>query len=230
MLDEARVSAPREPDAAETPRRHPLVERITYALCWPLFHRYFRLSAMGQDRVPRAGRMLLAPNHVSMLDWAFLSFFLPEKVRFLVDRAYYQHPLFGLGLRVNGAVPVRTTGPNKAAVRAAHAVLAADQPLIVFPEGRISTTGRPQRPQPGIIVLASATRTPILPVALRGAFEAFPRWSKFPRPRRVTVVFGEPLDPPPPVQRRAQQQEQADRLMGYIGALLDGDARPAAPW
>jgi 1-acyl-sn-glycerol-3-phosphate acyltransferase len=164
-----------------------------------------------------------------MLDWGFISYFLPRQVRFVVDRSYYDHPLMGVGLRVNGAVPVSVGRPDLASQRTLRAVLAAGEPLVLFPEGRISTDGRPGRAHPGVVSLAAATSTPIVPVAVRGAFAAFPRWVRVPRPRPVTVVFGAPLAPPP-VAGRAEQQRQVDALMGRITALLDGDAPEGPIW
>ena len=184
----------------------------------------------GRTHVPPYGPFVIAPNHVSMLDWAFISYFLPWQVRFLVDRTYWDHPQLGTWMRFNGAVPVRTGRPDPRAIRLACAVLAAGEPLIVFPEGRISRTGRPQHAQPGIVHIASAAQAPIVPVAIRGAFEAFPRWQRLPRPGRVTVAFGRPLPPPPGATGRGESQAQVDGLMAHITALLDGREPEAPPW
>ena len=191
---------------------------------------YFRIRCEGIANLPADGPYLLAPNHVSMLDWAFVSYFLPYLVRFMVDRSFYDLPVLGFGLRVNGAIPIRAGRPDARALRLAHAVLEAGEALIVFPEGAISQTGRPHRGQPGVVSLAAATGTPILPVAIRGAFEAFPRWRRVPRPRPVTVVFGRPLPPPPPTVDRQERQAHADGLMTHIAAMLDGRQPDAAPW
>jgi 1-acyl-sn-glycerol-3-phosphate acyltransferase len=207
-------------------RKHPLVHHVARFFLDPVFRFYFRTRAEGLEQMPREGAFLLAPNHVSMLDWAFISYTLPRLVRFVVHREYYDHPLLGLGLRVNGAVPVRTDRADVRAFRTASAVLASGEPLILFPEGRISLDGRPQGAHPGIITLAAMTGTPIVPIAIRGAFEAFPRWRRIPRPGRVTVVFGSPLRPPPKVADRGEQQQLAARLMERIAALLDGE-RPS---
>jgi 1-acyl-sn-glycerol-3-phosphate acyltransferase len=146
----------------------------------------------------------------------------------VVHREYYDHPLIGFGLRVNGAIPVRTDRPDLGAMRTARAVLAAGEPLILFPEGSISRSGRPGAAQSGIIALASAAAVPIVPVAIRGAFEAFPRWRRLPRRRPVTVVLGTPL--PPPAGDRRRHQELAGLLMGHIEALLDGEPQPPPTW
>jgi 1-acyl-sn-glycerol-3-phosphate acyltransferase len=195
----------------------------------PVFRVYFRMRGVGLHHLSWDRPFILAPNHVSMLDWAFISYFLPRQVRFVVDREFYDHPVLGVGLRVNGAVPVRIGRPDLASQRALRAVLAAGEPLILFPEGRISIDGRPGRAHAGVVSLAAATATPIVPVAVRGGFAAFPRWARVPRPRPVTIVFGAPLPPPPPAGRAGQQQ-QADALMARITALLEGDPPEESPW
>lgn len=210
------------------PPQHPALHHLSRFLLRPLFTAYFGLRREGFEHLP-PGASLVAPNHVSMLDWAFLLHCFPRLIRFVVHREYYDHRLLGVGLRINGAVPVRTDRPDLGAMRAARAVLAAGEPLILFPEGGISLTGRPGRAQPGIISLAMATRTPIVPVAIRGAHEAFPRAARLPRPGRVTVVFGTPLPAPESADRTVQQQ-LADRLMAHITALLDGTPQPSPPW
>jgi 1-acyl-sn-glycerol-3-phosphate acyltransferase len=212
------------------PPQRPWLHHASRSLLRPVFRLYFGMRAEGLARLPAQGPYLLAPNHVSMLDWAFLSYFLPRLTRFVVHREYYDQPAIGFGLRVNGAIPVRTGRPDLGAMRSARAVLAAGEALILFPEGGISRTGRPGPAQPGIIALAATAGAPIVPVAIRGAFEAFPRWRRLPRPRRITVAFGSPLPPPPLAACRRHHQVFADRLMEHIAALLDGRPQPSSGW
>jgi 1-acyl-sn-glycerol-3-phosphate acyltransferase len=195
----------------------------------PVFRACFGMEGSGVEHIPRRGPFILATNHVSLLDWAFVCYFLPEPVRFVVDREYFDLPLLRLPMRINGAIPAWTNRPDVDALRNARAVLAAGEPLILTPEGRISRSGRPGMGQPGIIALASALQVPILPAAIRGAFEAFPRHRRLPRPGRVRVAFG-PLLPPPAAPDRPAQRALVAGLMRYIGALLDRVPNPSRPW
>lgn len=195
----------------------------------PVFQACFRMDGKGLEHIPQRGPYLLAYNHTSMLDWAFVSYFLPEPVRFVVDREYFDHPLLRIPMRINGAVPAWTDRADPSALRRSRAILIAGEPLVLTPEGRISRTGRPGNGQPGIIALAASARAPILPVAIRGAFESFPRHRRLPRPGRVRVTFG-PLLPPPTAADRGTQRALVGRLMHYITALLDGAADPERPW
>lgn len=225
----ASIERPSTRGEVPLPPQHPLVHHASRALLRPLFKLYFRMRQEGVEHLPARGPYVIASNHVSMLDWAFILYHLSRLTRFVVHRDYYDHPLLGLGLRVNGAVPISTGRPDAAAMRAARAVLAAGEPLIIFPEGGISRTGVPGAAQPGVISLAAACGVPVVPVAIRGAFAAFPRAARVPRPRPVTVVFGAPLPPPPKVDR-PRQADLAARLMAHIAALLEGSPSPQATW
>ena len=74
-------------------------------------------------------------------------------------------------------------------------LLAAGVPLLIFPEGTRSKTGRMAPFQVGAASLALSTQVPVVPVALIGAHEAMPRGTSWPRPGRppVVVAVGAPL-------------------------------------
>jgi len=51
----------------------------------------------------------------------------------------------------------------------------------------------------------------IVPAGIRGAFEAWPKGQLLPRPRRIAVRFGTPIDP--------QGEDARDRLEAAVRAL-----------
>ncbi len=66
--------------------------------------------------------------------------------------------------------------------------------LLVFPEGTRTIDGRLGEFKKGSAILACELGVPVVPVGLKGAFEAWPRGGSF-RRHRVDVTFGEPIDP-----------------------------------
>ncbi len=65
--------------------------------------------------------------------------------------------------------------------------------VVLFPEGTRSLDGRVAPLKPGIAVLATKARVPIVPAAVAGTFEAWPRGQPFPRPHPIRAVYGPPI-------------------------------------
>jgi len=69
--------------------------------------------------------------------------------------------------------------------------------LILYPEGERSNTGKPRVFRKGAAILAIHEQAPIVPVAIEGFYDAWPRHQKLPRRARLQIVFGKPILPPP---------------------------------
>ena len=96
-------------------------------------------------------------------------------------------------MKVN-AFPVHQGVPDRRAIRWALQVLADGNQLAIFPEGTRSVDGTLGVAQPGVGLIAYRTSAPVVPVFLNGAQNALPRGAKMPKPAKVTILFGEPLD------------------------------------
>ena len=67
--------------------------------------------------------------------------------------------------------------------------------VLLFPEGTRTNDGEVQAIKPGFCALARRAEVPLVPVAVDGAFDAWPRQRSFPRPAVIHVQFGEPILP-----------------------------------
>ncbi len=96
-------------------------------------------------------------------------------------------------------------------------------PLLLFPEGTRSRTGAMSGFTPGAAALAISRDTPVLPIALVGAYAAMPYGATVPVPGRphVHVVFGRPLRAAPGEIAR----QFSDRLYRYVVEMHDTIAR-----
>ena len=153
---------------------------------------YFRLRVRG--KVPPAGALLIASNHTSFLDWIWLGAVSPRRIRFLMSDLYEK--TFGLRwfFRWNRVILVPEEGGLREFMVGSLQALKEDAALGIFPEGWITQDGSMREFQTGVIHLAMKTGAKIVPVAIVGGFEAFPRTSKFPRPKKVEIRIGEPLE------------------------------------
>jgi 1-acyl-sn-glycerol-3-phosphate acyltransferase len=64
--------------------------------------------------------------------------------------------------------------------------------LVIYPEGTRSTTGEVGEFRPGISLLLAGSELPVVPCYLDGAFRAWPKGARFPRPRKVRLLIGQP--------------------------------------
>lgn len=161
----------------------------------------YRPKVVDVDKVPRTGPVILAPNHLAVLDSFIVPLVLPRPVAFLAKAEYFR----GSGIKGGlsrwlfgslGAIPVER-GRGRAAMAAlesAEQVLRSGGAFGIHPEGTRSPDGRLYRGRTGVARLALSTGAPVVPVALHGTDKLQPRGAKLPRPRPVTVRFGDPLD------------------------------------
>lgn len=191
---------------------------------------YWRLRILGPvDRIPRRGPLLIAANHCSFLDPWFVGIVFPRPIRYVITQQWYHLSRFwNAFFRACGTVPVREDEPG-ATIREIHRLLDRGEACGIFPEGRISFDGRIQRFRSGLSRIAATSGAPVVPVGIRGSYEAIPRTRRFPRPARVTVHVGEPLvfpgsphDGPPP---RAESRQFLRTVFEQVCRLADQEDR-----
>lgn len=196
----------------------------------------FRLSVSGIENVPDRGPYLLAPNHVSYLDPPVVGSALGgRRVRSLYWAGWtgvvFTNPLTRLFSRLVRVVPIDPDRAVASSLAFGAAVLRRGKALALFPEGQRSPTGRIQPFKAGAGVLLGRFRVPVVPVYIRGAYEALPLQGKIPRLRRISVAFGAPLDPAE-LEREGRGDTPHERITAALhdrmaAVLLSGRERVA---
>jgi 1-acyl-sn-glycerol-3-phosphate acyltransferase len=167
-----------------------------------LYDRWWRVQVEGAHRVPAHGRALLASNHAGILPWdgTMISLALlrehplPRHPRFLVLNWAFDLPWISAFIRRVGGV---VASPYNAL-----RLLEQDQLVAVFPEG-VKGTGKPfgeryrlQRfGRGGFVEIALRASAPIVPVAVVGSEEIYPKLADVPALARV---IGAPFFPVTP--------------------------------
>jgi 1-acyl-sn-glycerol-3-phosphate acyltransferase len=155
---------------------------------------YFPGRVRGRENLPTSGSYILAPVHRSYVDWAILARVTPRRLRYVTKASVFRPRLFGALLEVLGGFPVNRDGADREAFNRSLVVLDNDEPLVLFPEGTRRSGPEVAPLKEGAAYLALRTGAPIVPVALAHSEAAMPRGSRFPRPRRVDIVIGPPLE------------------------------------
>lgn len=192
---------------------------------WPLFG---RLIVEGRAHIPAEGPFLLLSNHQSVLDPFFIQTCIPRPVHPMAKSTQFASPLFASIMKRCYAFPVRRFQVDAQAVRVSLRRLAAGYPLHIYVEGERSWDGRLQRPRTGTVRLALKAGVPIVPCAVSGAYDVWPRWDRRVARGDVRVAFGKPFELPQIDDREARNAAVPDASARIVRALSEllGDALP----
>jgi acyl-[acyl-carrier-protein]-phospholipid O-acyltransferase/long-chain-fatty-acid--[acyl-carrier-protein] ligase len=162
-----------------------------------IFRAFYRLDVGGLDNVAKAGpNAIIALNHVSFLDAAVALSFLDREPVFAIDSSIAKRWWVKPFLRFTRAMPLDPTKPL--ATRTLINSVKAGNPLIIFPEGRITVTGSLMKVYDGAAMIADKSDAMLVPVRIKGLEKTHfsrlgrtqVRRSLFPK---VTVTILEPL-------------------------------------
>jgi long-chain acyl-CoA synthetase len=206
---------PADPEVLALAKPQPFAERFWFAagrLLQLFFRIAFRLKVKGIKNLPPAGPYLICSNHQSYLDPAVLASLLPWPV-FRKSFAEGTSEIFGSGFMRQLAAWLRVVivDPDVhlvPAMRAGAYGLRHGRVLVLYPEGERSIDGTPKIFKKGAAILSIHTQSPIVPVAIEGFHEAWPRGKSFQRFARLKIVFGQPIMPPP-VKDASEQRYDA---------------------
>ncbi|HEX7805342.1 MAG TPA: lysophospholipid acyltransferase family protein [Cellulomonas sp.] len=175
-----------------------LMKRV---LVGPLLHLLFRPWVRGIENVPTTGGAILASNHLAVIDSFVLPLVLDREIVFIGKSEYFT----GTGIKGRlkagffrgvGTIPVDRSGgkASEAALHTGLLRLEAGGLFGIYPEGTRSPDGRLYRGKTGVARLALESGVPVIPIAMIGTDVAQPIGRTIPRPVRIGVVVGEPLD------------------------------------
>ncbi len=170
----------------------------SYRLGWICFRAvfaiYFRSRFLHPERVPAAGPVILASNHASFIDPPLVGAGIHRPVNYLARNTLFEVPLLARVLRSWKVVPVDRDSGGGAGLKAIFDRLLAGGIILLFPEGTRSSNGELRRAKPGVGLVVIKSAAPVVPVRVFGTFAAYGRHLKVPRPRRLSVKYGHPLD------------------------------------
>lgn len=204
-----------------------LAYRLIRAFLQLFFALFTRFVVVGREALPCSGPLIVATNHIGILDPPALMVAAPWPVTAFAAKKWSRH-FWGHFLRSVGAIFVNRGEVDREALRSALRVLERGGILGMAPEGTRSKTRRLQPARPGVAYLAHLSGAPIVPVAITGTERVLPSLLRLQR-AEVRVTFGEPFTLPA-VDRRARAGnllEQADLVMQRIAALLPPEYRGA---
>ncbi len=203
-------------------------EKLSYTVArWIIAHfvipLLMKLEVTGREHVPRQGAYLAVANHLSMVDPPLVMVVLPRTPRVMAKIEIFGNRFLRPFLHWGGAVPVRRSVQDRAALRDAQATLERGVPFAVFPEGTRVRGGKLSAGAPGAGLIALRSKAPVLPIALVGTDKVFE--DKRPHLRhKVSVTIGQPISPEE-LAAAGGLQPATDLMMRRIAEMLPPDMR-----
>ena len=181
---------------------------------------YFDLDLRGVEHIPIRGPLIIAPNHQTYADPPLVTIPVRRPIHYMAWKRLFAIPGFGLLIRRLRAFPVEIETSDSRAVREAVRLLKAGDALMIFPEGSRTPDGRLQPFKLGAFRLAVAHATPVLPVTITGAWEAWPPGRMLPRPGRITITYHPVESPKRGTHPHDSARDLRDRVVAAISSAL----------
>lgn len=172
---------------------NPLHYDILLPVAKLVFSVYAPVTTIGSENVPSSGGALITSNHASYADSVLVWLTCPRRVAFLGKKELFDTPLSAWFFRGYGVIPVDRENPTLSMVRDTMQTLRQGTPVMLAPEGTRSSNGELLPFKSGFVKFAHKARVPILPTAIIGSYEMWPRGNKLPRPGKITVVYSQPI-------------------------------------
>lgn len=197
---------------------------FSYSLISRTFRAFFkvynRLTVKGVENIPAEGPFIIAPNHQSFLDGPLVSTGLSTRI--LNDSySYATEEHFNSAFRKfvarNNNVILMERGNLRDSILKMAEVLKQGKNVIIFPEGSRTHTGGLGAFKKTFAILSKELNVPIIPVCIKGAFEALPRFKKVVTPHKIEVEYLPPIQP----DANLSYEEIAEQVKKAIGEVLD---------
>ncbi|GAB6065276.1 AMP-binding protein [Aquifex pyrophilus] len=177
---------------------YPLIYNLGRLLLKLYFKLYHRVDVRGLENLPNPP-FIIAPNHQSYLDAFLIASVLPrdtaEITYFLGEEAYFRNPITALFGRLAHVITVNLNRGLKESLQKTAYALKSGKVVVIFPEGARTRTGELMEFKKGVAILSRELQVPVVPVAIHGAYEAWSIYDKFPKPKKIKVMFGKPVYP-----------------------------------
>jgi 1-acyl-sn-glycerol-3-phosphate acyltransferase len=139
-------------------------------LVWVLIHTIYRVEVRGIENIPESGPVVVAANHVSFVDPLIIGGIVRRPVRFVMYHKIFKIPLLHFIFKTGRAIPIASYKESpeilEAAYQRIHQVIDDGDVLGIFPEGRITESGKINTFKKGIEKIVAEKPVEVVPMAL----------------------------------------------------------------
>lgn len=142
---------------------------------------------------PMSGGGLVCSNHQSHLDPVLVGLTSNRRLNYMARKSLFKFLPLRLLISYLDAIPLEREGLGIAGIKECLKRLKSGEMVLIFPEGTRTPDGRISRFRSGFTVIAYRSKVPLVPVAMEGAFDSWPRKALLPQMGRIAVVVGKPI-------------------------------------
>ena len=155
----------------------------------------FRIRVRGRKNVPAEGALLVCSNHQSHFDPVLVGLALDRRLNFLARDTLFAFAPFRWLIQSLDAIPIDREGMGLAGIKETLRRLKKGEGVLIFPEGTRTADGTIAEMKPGFIALARRGKVTLLPMAIEGAYDAWPRRQLLPSTATIHIEIGKALSP-----------------------------------
>ncbi len=164
------------------------------------FNLFFKTQVKGRNNILKKRPVIFAANHQSFIDAFLLNCTLPHSLRrktyFFAKEKHFQGKLKKWAAGNSNVILISASRTLKSSIQKMAKVLKEGGNMVIFPEGTRSPDGDVKEFRETFSILAKELEIPVIPVAIDGTFNAFPKHKKLPAIfRRLSVSFLTPVYP-----------------------------------
>ena len=169
---------------------HPVIVPLIRAVVLRVLKRRYHLEGEEDEGVKNLKPpFLVVANHVNFWDPFWINTFITAPIQFVASDNLFRTPLFGLAMRLMGAIPKTKLMNDSRTIAHIFRVINAGGVVGIFPEGTRSYDGRSEPAQLAVARLVRKLKVPVVSALIQGGYLARPRWAKNVRLGSVRVRY-----------------------------------------
>ena len=155
-----------------------------------------RVRIVGEENYDPKQSYIFIANHQSILDIFLIYGWLDSRFKWIMKQEIRKIPLVGKACEAAGHIFIDRSN----ALKAKHSIEKAEERLrngssvVIFPEGSRTRTGIIGKFKRGAFSIAADLHLPVVPITIRGAFDALPPRSVYIKPGKMEMVIHKPID------------------------------------
>ncbi|HEX9859652.1 MAG TPA: lysophospholipid acyltransferase family protein [Nitrospirota bacterium] len=200
-----------------------MIYDVAHFVFYFLFKPLFRFKVVGEENVPKEGPVIIACNHASNLDPVIVGVAMWRRVNFMAKEELFTTPAVSFFLRSWRSFPISRERLDKTMLKTILGKLKDGEALGVFPEGTRGDGDNFLPVKPGIGMIVSMSRAPVIPVYIKGSYLTLAKAHKKLRFVPIKIVFGSPVDFSGVAGGKGTERYQAiaDEVMSAIAKLKE---------